>query len=152
MSRMGNFLARLRRRPLTPGQYWLLLTIAGWNLASRALIPLLSLTALMRLLTPRRPTAPVTPEAMNQANQLDLYIRIVLRLNPENIGKMCLRRSLLLYRFLRRAGLPARLCIGVRRENDALQGHAWIEIEGRHFNDTLADVPYTVTFSFPDRV
>jgi hypothetical protein len=89
---------------------------------------------------------------MNQANQLDLYIRIVLRLNPENIGKMCLRRSLLLYRFLRRAGLPARLCIGVRRENDALQGHAWIEIEGRHFNDTLADVPYTVTFSFPDRV
>lgn len=42
----------------------------------------------------------------------------------------CLHQSLALCRILREKGLPARLRIGVRRNAQAFQAHAWVELEG----------------------
>lgn len=42
----------------------------------------------------------------------------------------CLPRSLTLWWLLRRQGLPAELRIGVRREGDRLEAHAWVEQDG----------------------
>lgn len=39
----------------------------------------------------------------------------------------CLARALLLERLLAARGLPARLCIGARRDGSALRAHAWVE-------------------------
>lgn len=39
----------------------------------------------------------------------------------------CLRRSLVLFRWRVRQGLPVRLLVGVDRRGGDLQGHAWIE-------------------------
>jgi len=147
-----SFRARLKRRFPTPGHYLLFGRILTFSLALRPLVSLLSLPELMRLLTPPRPPAPVDEAAMKEAELIDFYIRVILRLNPENIGKMCLKRSLLLFRYLRTRGIPARFCVGVRRRQDELDGHAWVEIEGRHFSDNLAGVPYAVTFSHPDGI
>ena len=39
----------------------------------------------------------------------------------------CLHRSLVLYRLLRRRGVPVDLCIGVRKDNGDFSAHAWLE-------------------------
>ena len=47
----------------------------------------------------------------------------------------CLTRSLVLARMLRRRGAAARLRIGARLENGALDAHAWVELDGLPVND-----------------
>jgi len=43
----------------------------------------------------------------------------------------CLKKSLILLRILRTRGLPAELCLGVRKVENDLTSHAWIECNGR---------------------
>ncbi len=65
-----------------------------------------------------------------------------------NIGKMvsaaakegiyqanCLEQSLTLWWMLRRHGIASQLKIGVRRENDQFEAHAWVELDGSVLND-----------------
>jgi hypothetical protein len=47
----------------------------------------------------------------------------------------CLPRSLVLWFLLRRQGVPAELRIGVRKSQQQLQAHAWVEVEGQVVND-----------------
>lgn len=49
----------------------------------------------------------------------------------------CLRRSLALWWLLRRRGIPAELRIGVRKDGDAFQAHAWVEHAGMALNDRV---------------
>lgn len=54
----------------------------------------------------------------------------------------CLRRSLALWAWLRLQGIDADINIGVRREGQALVGHAWVSHQGHPIAesaDTLAD-------------
>jgi hypothetical protein len=150
MSTDSNRRAGMVQRFPTFGHYVLFARICVFSLLHRPLVRFLSLPALMRLLTPKRPPAPVDAAAMEEAKRIDLYIRYLLRLNPDDLGRRCLKRSLLLYRFLRVRGIPARFCLGVRRRDDQLEGHAWIEVEGRNFSDPGPVEGYAVTFSHPD--
>jgi hypothetical protein len=43
----------------------------------------------------------------------------------------CLERSLLAYRFLSEMGAAPRLVLGVRKEGEKVEGHAWVEVDGR---------------------
>ncbi len=47
----------------------------------------------------------------------------------------CLTRSLSLWWLLRRRGIDARMCVGVRPLGDAIEAHAWVESDGRVLND-----------------
>lgn len=47
----------------------------------------------------------------------------------------CLTRSLYLWWLLRRRGVHAKLRIGVRLEDGALEAHAWVEYDGIPIND-----------------
>jgi len=47
----------------------------------------------------------------------------------------CLRRSLVLWALLARAGEPAELRVGFRRERGVFEAHAWVEHQGRVLND-----------------
>lgn len=47
----------------------------------------------------------------------------------------CLRRSLVLLILLRRQGISAQLCFGARRNSQALEAHAWVEVDGVVVND-----------------
>jgi Transglutaminase-like superfamily len=42
----------------------------------------------------------------------------------------CMLRSLVLYRFLREAGIPVQVNFGVERDGDALKGHSWLTLDG----------------------
>jgi hypothetical protein len=48
----------------------------------------------------------------------------------------CLRRSLLVWWFLRREGIPSRICFGVRTVHGKLEAHAWVEYHGIVVNDS----------------
>ena len=48
----------------------------------------------------------------------------------------CLRKSLLVWWFLRREGLPGQLCFGVRMFHSKLEAHAWVEYNGIVINDS----------------
>ena len=50
----------------------------------------------------------------------------------------CLERSLTLWWLLRREGISSQLKIGVRKANDRLEAHAWIEFDGSVLNDDPA--------------
>lgn len=62
----------------------------------------------------------------------------------------CMERSFILFHFLRRFGEPAVLCFGVQRSGRRLDGHAWIELDGRPFFEP-ADPrrTYTTTYVYP---
>jgi hypothetical protein len=46
------------------------------------------------------------------------------------ISATCLRQSVLLEYWLKRRGLAAEIKIGVRREQDLFDAHAWVELNG----------------------
>lgn len=48
----------------------------------------------------------------------------------------CLRRSLLVWWFLRRRGIQSCICFGVRKMNQQLEAHAWVEYQGIVVNDS----------------
>lgn len=47
----------------------------------------------------------------------------------------CLRRSLVLWYLLRKQGIKSKLCVGVRKEKQNFESHAWIEYLGIPINE-----------------
>lgn len=65
-------------------------------------------------------------------------IRLAARCCP--VPAECLHQSLVLHRWLRAEGLPSELRIGVRKNEDQLGAHAWVELDGRILNDRWQSV------------
>ncbi len=67
----------------------------------------------------------------------------------------CLKRSLVLYHFLRKAGFSVRICFGVRfpskEEKNKLEGHAWLVYNGEMFLEKSVETTktYKITYCFP---
>lgn len=78
-------------------------------------------------------TEPVTAESLKCARR---FARMVAAASEEGIfhGK-CLPRSMVLWWFLLRRGMPAELQIGGRRASAGFEAHAWVEIAGTVIND-----------------
>ncbi len=67
---------------------------------------------------------------------------------------ICLRRSLLRYHFLRRAGLPVRIVFGARFKDEAegggIGGHAWLTLEDRPYYENPKDYDgFVVMYAYP---
>ncbi len=43
----------------------------------------------------------------------------------------CLRRSIIIAEMLRRHGYDAKITLGARKRGENMEGHSWVEIEGR---------------------
>jgi hypothetical protein len=61
----------------------------------------------------------------------------------------CLYKALGRYALLRKIGLDAAFVMGVAAEGVSDNGHAWIEVEGRPFEEPDDVARYTVTFRYP---
>lgn len=75
------------------------------------------------------PTKAPTSNDLASAERLAQLVDIAGRHGP--ISATCLRQSLLLHGLLRRRGLLPQLRIGVRRQEDGIDAHAWVELQGR---------------------
>ncbi len=95
----------------------------------------------------------LTPQAAPQFLEPEATRRIVDALTAFGAGRplgICLRRSLLRYHFLRRAGLPLTIHFGVRRLGDDVAGHAWLTLGGQPYHEKPEHYrDFTVMFDYP---
>lgn len=104
------------------------LKIILFLLALPILLRLCSVRSTVSVLTPHRPCTQRSPvEVERVVAAVDrLYLRRPLR----HYGP-CLRRSLTLYAFLQRRGLPVQVALGAYPGPDGLVAHAWLTLDGR---------------------
>jgi hypothetical protein len=100
-------------------------------------------------LGPRCDEAPILAHAQRLACYADAWLRRLRLANP------CLRRTLVLYGRLRRAGLPVHFCLGVRTgpalsDDGLLDGHAWLELDEQPFLERSSlPAGQVTTFRYP---
>ena len=110
------------RRRLQPG-WRLRATVAAWLLP-----PLVHLVSMERISgwVKRAAGHPARPSGVDHESLAE-WVDRVLRLMPWPWRLTCLKRALVLYYLLARAGTSATLVIGVRRgETGELLAHAWL--------------------------
>src|SRR5262249_15117093 len=84
------------------------------------------------------------------------WVEDVLTGRPHPWANSCLRRSIVLYYLLRRAGRDVELCIGVRRDEEhELKAHAWLVLDGAAYVEPFATRELVGSFGeiarFPSR-
>ena len=127
----------------------------GWRVratvASMVLAPLVNVLSFSRLTAWMGTPAPPPPEPVDASALAEFVSRIMGRLRgPWRLT--CLRRSLVLYYLLRRAGQPVGLVIGVRRgEGRDFEAHAWLTCRGQpYLEDSDSHMPeFKVIAKFP---
>ena len=108
--------------------------------------PLLSLVSLTRIASvagrsPRRGSVTAPDDEV-----LAAYVGEVLRRLPPPWRYTCLRRGIVLYHLLRRAGRPVALHIGVRKDaSGTLAAHAWLVKGGAPYLEY--DPEHSATFA-----
>jgi hypothetical protein len=110
--------------------------MAGWTIVLSVAARVLPLPRALRMMTPRgRASASLPPARIARLASL--------------VTRNCWKRAALLHRYLLLAGVDNRMVFGVRRAGEALlDGHAWIEVDGRPFPEP--EPPgYHVTFVYP---
>ena len=126
-----------------------LLEAAGLLVSSWLLVRLRRLDRVLQSLTPAAGASAPDPA---QVEQTARYVDALLRRFPSVGGRGCMIRSLAVYSRARRSGVPVRFHCGVRRNGSALDGHAWLTLDGEPFLEPVDPRPaYAVVFSFPDR-
>jgi hypothetical protein len=102
--------------------------------------------------------AQFTPTSQNQPtltlDQLRNLADLASLVNRRSPIGICLRRSLVRYRFLREAGLPLQVQFGARFKNDGanrnIGGHAWTTVNGEPYHEADENWQnFTVMMSFP---
>ena len=117
------------------------------------LLKLFSLKKLMEVLSSdSKENRDVDADKILQLTNLILHRDVFIYKN------VCLKRSLTLYYFLSRMGQRVNIYYGVKKdaelnnEDQVLDGHSWIELNGEIFNDGDKDAPksYHITYSYPN--
>jgi hypothetical protein len=132
---------------LVPSERWLLL---GLMIALPAIAALLRVCGVVRtrrwleLSSGNASTQVANSDELESAERLAKLTDIAGRRGA--LTATCLRQSLVIYWLLRRRGFAPELKIGVRREQAAIDAHAWVELQGVALGQSdLAHSP------FPDR-
>jgi len=118
------------------------------------LMKILSLPRLMEMMTPNH-----VNNAINEMqDRIVKYADYILSRNFWIYRTTCLKRSLVLYHFLRKYGINVQLCFGVRYNNKLtdseakeLLGHAWLIYDGDMYLEQNVDAArtYKATYCFP---
>ena len=108
----------------------------------------------------------LTPKNKKNHKNLEIQKRRTVRFTDYILNRnfliwkrTCLKRSLILYYFLRKFGLNIQICVGVRYSEDNkydssqkdIEGHAWLLLNDEIIfeNDIRQTKSYTMTFCFP---
>ncbi|MCC6869679.1 MAG: lasso peptide biosynthesis B2 protein [Burkholderiales bacterium] len=98
-----------------------LLVQARFTLASTALRP-------DPRARPREATVTASPPQLARAHALARLVAVAAARIPLRVA--CLHRSVVLWRLLRREGIPCALRLGARAGNGPFEAHAWVECGG----------------------
>jgi len=119
--------------------------MGGLLVALLMLQRMLPLPNLLRLFDPR------TVQASGAPLPLGRVVRLTRRLLGMTFrDHFCMKQAVLLFHFLRKWGYAVQLHFGVARVDDALSGHAWIDLDGEPFAEYEDPrTKYQVTYSYP---
>ena len=127
-----------------PEDYITFVSVLYWAVRLEFFIRRRGLMDLIKLLTPRR------TRRGHRARRIVVFVNWWLNRNIFMLRPTCLRRSLLLYRFLTREGLPVRIHYGIKKTSDRSEGHSWLTLDDRPFlQDGLIAESYKETLVFP---
>lgn len=107
-------------------------------------------------LTMRRITPPLgAPQPHAEVVRLTRLVDATVHLDRRVRMGICLRRSLVRYVLLRRAGLPVTIVFGARTKGNfegGLAGHAWLELDGVPWMEPPEHVEgFAVMYRYPER-
>ena len=125
------------------------------------LFRLLSLPGLIKKFTPRSVKYQENASLKKTTDKIVKFIDFILK---RDFGRYkentCLKRSLVLYYYLRKHGIDVHICFGVKyddkatntEEKNRLIGHAWLLYNGNILLEKNAaeTKTYKVTYSFPE--
>ena len=126
-----------------PAEAWLAARVVGWMVSLPLLKRILPLQRLVRLMW-----RPPRDSERDRARE-ERTIALVSRLTRASGGN-CLERSLILYRYLGRAGAEPRLVVGMARPDEYL-GHVWVVVDDRALLEIMETLRgYEVVATFGD--
>jgi transglutaminase superfamily protein len=127
--------ARLRRfRSLIdgPADLWLLCRMGTWAAVLPVLKRVVRLETLARIMWSGRET-----QSGVDAAKILSFSHLLTRRLPRS-DERCYERSLLAYRFLSQRGADPRLVAAVKKEGNAIAGHAWVTVGGTALGESGA--------------
>lgn len=127
-----------------PSEFSLIIRIASFLLFLPLMIRLFRIRPLVERITPGRTYYP--GESMTRERVIYLCERLLRLARRMGFSFSCLRRSIVLYHFLREYGVPVVINFGVMWAGDSLKGHSWLTLEGAVYLDTPAKVNQFVPF------
>ena len=162
MSNQTEFLKKFRKNFCSFEEIWLFTQIFLLITVLPFLLKCLSIPRVMKMLAPRRLKAYQHLDMEKSKDKIVKFTDYILRHNFWTNKNSCLRRSLVLYHFLRKLGINVFVCFGVRynerlfdREaKKKLEGHAWLLYHGDIFLEKNVEITktYTMTYCFPDKM
>ncbi len=153
MSRITShsvYLKKFRTNFRSGSDVWLFIHIFTLVTLLPFLLHVWSLKRLARVLTPRNKPKRGLYDEFSYIDQIVNYTDFILRRGIWIYRPNCLKRSLILYHFLSKQGCDIQLCLGVRKTQEKLFGHAWLVRYGQvYLEHPSIDVStYTITCSF----
>ena len=157
-SRIG-ILRKIRANFSSFEEVWLFIQIFLLVAVLPLMLKLLSIPRLMKVLTPSKFKVYKNQESAKSKDKIVKFVDYILGRNLWIYKSTCLKRSLVLYHFLKRSGIRVHVCFGVRykeelRTVDAkrLGGHAWLLYNGNVFLEKNTEIAktYKMTYCFPD--
>lgn len=126
-----------------------------------AMLRLLSLPRLFKMLTPSDLKICNHQNIERRKDTIVKFTDYIFSRNFWIYKKTCLKRSLILYHFLRKLGIIVHVCFGVRYDEHfsdreakrKLEAHAWLVYHGKTFLEKTTDFTesYKVIYCFPDK-
>ena len=117
-------------------------TARGQFLRAAALLPLIALSLRLRgfrktqVFLERFIFLPLQETSVSDSERADLTSRMVRAAARRTLGRAtCLEESLALWWLLARQGVGSDLRIGVRRNGESFEAHAWVDLGGTVLNE-----------------
>jgi len=159
MSKETSILRKIRLNFGSFKDIWLFIRIFLLITLLPAMLRLFSLPMLMKMLTPRDLRVCKDQDSESR-DKIVKFADYLLNRNFWIFRSTCLKRSLILYHFLRKLGINLHVCFGVkynvklpdRKTQKKLEGHAWLFYNGNIFLERNTEVTktYKLTYFFPD--
>lgn len=164
MNRQTGIIGKIKDNFSSFEDIWLFTQIFFLITALPAMVRFLSLLKLMNVFTPRNVKGYQNLKMEKSRDKIVKFTDYILSRNFLIYKTTCLKRSLVLYHFLRKMGINVHICFGVRyRYNEklpgreakkGLEGHAWLLYKGGIILERNVDITetYTMTYCFPDKI
>ena len=162
MDRQTRILKKFRAHFSSFEEIWLFTQIFLLVTVLPFLLKFMSLPRVMKMLAPRRLKACQHLDMEKSKDKIVKFTDYILKHNFWTNKNTCLRRSLVLYHFLRKLGINVHICFGVsyneklsdREAKKKLEGHAWLLYHGDIFLERNAEITktYKQTYCFPDKM